>query len=57
MRHSEADRKAFNIYEAKKAYAAKIAAWLAANPEIGELNSGKFYKYIGNEIVEVEALS
>jgi hypothetical protein len=57
MRHSEADRKAFWEGEAAKKRAAKIAAWLAANPEIGELNSGKFYKYIGNEIVEVEALS
>ncbi len=35
----------------------QIAEWLRANPEIGVLNSGKYYKHVDGEYTEVEALA
>ena len=53
MSHTEEDRKAYikdvAATEKKKA----IEKWLQANPEIGTLNGGKYYKFVDGEQVAV----
>ena len=54
MRHTESDRKAYNDGLKIKAHREKVAKWLADNPDIATLNSGKHYVYpAGGEYREV----
>jgi len=40
------------------AYQESVNAWLRLRPEVGTLNSGKFYVYpVGGEYKEIEAFS
>ena len=52
--NNEADRIAYNkaVKAEKEAHA--VLTWLRANPEIGRLNSGKFYKIVNGEQVFVK---
>ena len=53
----EADRKSNLAARSAKAHAEKVAKWLAANPEIGVLNGGKYYKILEGEVVSVKELA
>ena len=55
--HTEADRKAFNEARIANEHAAEVAVWLAANPEIGALNNGTYYKIENGEAINVAELS
>lgn len=66
MYHSELTKKADEAREAQKDIANMkkeaehekvIHEWLAKNPEIGVLNSGKFYKIVNGKTVAVKAFS
>jgi hypothetical protein len=55
---AEANRVAFSKAQADKAQAEAIVEWLQEYPEVGSLNSGKFYVYpAGGEYREIPALS
>ena len=41
--NNEADRAAFNSWEAKEKRNAAINEWLKKNPQIGVLNNGMYY--------------
>lgn len=48
---AEENRQEFNKAASKKDHEQKVSIWLQANPQIGSLNSGKYYKIIdGNSI-------
>ena len=53
MRNLEEDRKAYykDIAATEKKKAIEI--WLQANPEIGTLNGGTFYKFVDSKQVAV----
>ena len=53
MRHTEADRKAFNDVRIANDRKKSVAEWLANNPEIGVLNNGTYYKFVDGEMVTV----
>ncbi len=61
MRHSESERQRFYADKKWKAHREKVAKWLADNPEIAPLNSGKYYVYPAGgeyrEVAELEELS
>lgn len=57
MRHTEDDRKAFNLEEDIRAREEKTAKWLADNPDVGVLNGFKYYRVIDGEMVFVEIYS
>ena len=64
MRHSEKDRLAFytDIVSIKHNDATaikkeKVRKWLQANPNIGELSSGTYYKIVNDKTVYIEELT
>jgi len=52
---TETDRLAFIRDTAAAAKKVQIKAWLRANPEIGQLNGGKFYKFEAGQQVFINA--
>ena len=54
--YSEKECRADRAAIASKAHAKKVAEWLAANPDVGVLNGGKYYKVVDNSIVTVNEL-
>jgi len=57
MSHSEQDRKAFNSSLALTNRKKAVAEWLKANPEIGALNGGKYYRVINGQAIPVQELT
>jgi len=56
--YTQEDRMADRAYFANKAREEAIAKWLQENPQVGVLNSGKYYIYPdGHTYTEIEALS
>jgi hypothetical protein len=53
MRHTEADRKAFNRHVRDEAHKRAVAEWLSENPEVGVLNNGTFYRIVDGVAVSV----
>tara|TARA_R110000822_G_scaffold277571_2_gene399600 strand:- start:220 stop:393 length:174 start_codon:yes stop_codon:yes gene_type:complete len=53
MRNSAADIKAFYKDKAAAEKKKAISEWLKGSPEIGTLNSGKFYKFVDGEQLAV----
>ena len=53
----EMERIAHNNRLAEQERSEAIAQWLRANPEIGVLNGGKYYRLVDNEVVFLEPLS
>jgi hypothetical protein len=53
MSHNESDRRAFNETRINNEHADKVAEWLKANPEIGVLNGGQYYKIVNGQTVPV----
>tara|TARA_R110002020_G_scaffold73543_3_gene188648 strand:+ start:388 stop:570 length:183 start_codon:yes stop_codon:yes gene_type:complete len=45
MRNTNEDHNAWIKDQKEITQKAKVTEWLKANPEIGELNGGKFYKF------------
>jgi len=54
---AEENRVAFQDDLKKAAHKKALTKWLRDNPEIGELNGGKYYKMVDSEVVYLEALS
>ena len=54
-RHSNEDHNAWIRDQKTIARRNQIADWLEANPEIGRLSSGKFYKFENGQQVTVIA--
>lgn len=50
----EENRVAWNKAVAAEKHAEKVAAWLAANPDIGITSGGYYYKVVDGKAVEVE---
>jgi len=55
--NTNADRLAYNVDQAQRAYIAETRAWLANNPHIGVLNGGQYYKVINGAIIYVNRLA
>lgn len=53
---SLAERKQEAKRRLQAQYQKEVAAWLAAKPHIGALNSGKFYKMVGDKLVDIKPL-
>ncbi len=56
MRNNEADRKAYQRHVNETRQAKRIANWLQENPEVGQLNCGKYYRIEDGETVYCNAL-
>ena len=52
----EANRKANQATAAQNEKRQAVAKWLKTNPQIGELNGGKYYKIVNGETVTVQEL-
>ncbi len=55
--YTQEDRMADQAYFANKAREEAIAKWLQENPQVGVLNSGKFYIIVNDEPKYIEAFS
>ncbi len=54
---AEQNRIAFQESLKQEAEKTAVAEWLKDNPEIGELNGGRYYKISGSKVIYLKALT
>jgi len=54
---AEQNRIAFQESQKQTAQKIAVAKWLKDNPEIGELNGGRYYKISGSKVIYLKALT
>lgn len=52
--NNRTDRDADVTHAEKQAYDKRIIEWLQSRPEVGMLNSGKFYMFVNDVYTEVQ---